>query len=206
MAKKSHMDRGVVIFENPWLEKLTKVHPVGPFLFWTPIILGLFYISSTYFTLNLIEYISCVLGGLFVWTFVEYALHRWVFHLESKNPDVARWIYVIHGNHHDDPYDWYRGVMPIAPAVIYSGLLFLLFTLVLGVKYSIPFFGSFMLGYLLYDYIHFGTHHFTPRTWLGRKLRQYHLKHHVHDDKIFGVSSPLWDIVLGTFKTNKKHS
>ncbi len=61
------------------------------------------------------------------------------------------------------------------------------------------FFASFMIGYLCYDYIHYATHHFPMTSKAGRFLKVYHLKHHhQHVPGRFGVSSPLWDLLLGS--------
>ncbi len=57
-----------------------------------------------------------------------------------------------------------------------------------------------MTGYLAYDWTHYYTHHFRPRRGLGKWLRTYHLRHHYHDpNAYFGISSPLWDLLFGTF-------
>jgi sterol desaturase/sphingolipid hydroxylase (fatty acid hydroxylase superfamily) len=52
---------------------------------------------------------------------------------------------------------------------------------------------------VVYDSIHYATHHFTMRSGIGKFLKEYHLRHHYHDDHTaYGVSSPLWDVVFGT--------
>ena len=61
------------------------------------------------------------------------------------------------------------------------------------------FFGGFLIGYLLYDYIHFYTHFVTPKSRIGKGLRKRHLQHHFAGDDIwYGVSSPFWDYVFRT--------
>ena len=62
-----------------------------------------------------------------------------------------------------------------------------------------PFCGGFIIGYLIYDYIHYSTHHFPMRSGLAKYLKHYHLKHHYSGEGgRYGVSSPLWDWVFGT--------
>ena len=46
--------------------------------------------------------------------------------------------------------------------------------------------GSFLIGYLIYDGIHFYTHHATPKNKVGKYIRKMHLIHHVRDDVMFG--------------------
>ncbi|HUT20178.1 MAG TPA: hypothetical protein VM366_13565 [Anaerolineae bacterium] len=46
---------------------------------------------------------------------------------------------------------------------------------------------------------HFATHHFRVRWAAFQYIRRYHLHHHTQTpDQRFGVTSPLWDTVLGT--------
>jgi sterol desaturase/sphingolipid hydroxylase (fatty acid hydroxylase superfamily) len=60
-------------------------------------------------------------------------------------------------------------------------------------------FAGFATGYLAYDTIHFVTHHSSARSPLARIWKRRHFRHHYADStRDFGVSSPLWDIVLGT--------
>jgi len=52
---------------------------------------------------------------------------------------------------------------------------------------------------LAYDMLHYHVHHHTPRTPLGHKLRELHMRHHFQDDERgFGISAPYWDRVFGT--------
>jgi dihydroceramide fatty acyl 2-hydroxylase len=52
---------------------------------------------------------------------------------------------------------------------------------------------------VLYDTVHFALHHHTPKSRLGRRLRELHMRHHFEDhERGFGVSAPWWDIVFGT--------
>ena len=54
-----------------------------------------------------------------------------------------------------------------------------------------PFTAGFLAGYLAYDMIHYHVHHHKPRTRVGRKLRELHMRHHFQDhERGFGVSPP----------------
>ncbi|MGH7175588.1 MAG: hypothetical protein ACREGR_04505, partial [Minisyncoccia bacterium] len=50
---------------------------------------------------------SAVIAGVLAWTVIEYAVHRWVFHVYS----------VAHREHHIDE-DGFIGMSPIATAII----------------------------------------------------------------------------------------
>jgi sterol desaturase/sphingolipid hydroxylase (fatty acid hydroxylase superfamily) len=43
------------------------------------------------------------------------------------------------------------------------------------------------------------VHHHAPRSALGRRLRELHMRHHFQDDERgFGISAPYWDTIFGT--------
>ena len=46
--------------------------------------------------------------GMFFWTFLEYSLHRWIFHMDDNIPDHPLFIsihFLLHGVHHFLPMD-----------------------------------------------------------------------------------------------------
>ena len=92
-----------------------------------------------------------------------------------------------------------RLVMPPALSIP-LGLAFLaLFVLVFGTPAAYPLYAGLLVGYLTYDYTHYYLHHHTPKTRLGKRLREQHMRHHFQDHRYgFGVSSPLWDVVFRT--------
>jgi sterol desaturase/sphingolipid hydroxylase (fatty acid hydroxylase superfamily) len=91
--------------------------------------------------------------------------------------------------------------MPPFVSVILATLLFFSFRAIFGAVYVEPYFAGFLIGYLCYDYIHFSVHHFTPKTKLGKLLKQSHMHHHfITPNARWGVSSPFWDYVFGTLE------
>jgi sterol desaturase/sphingolipid hydroxylase (fatty acid hydroxylase superfamily) len=47
--------------------------------------------------------------------------------------------------------------------------------------------------------LHYHVHHHSPRTALGRKLRELHMRHHFQNhERGYGVSAPFWDYVFRT--------
>jgi sterol desaturase/sphingolipid hydroxylase (fatty acid hydroxylase superfamily) len=142
--------------------------------------------------------------GLFLWTFAEYILHRFIFHFPAKNAWQERLAFLFHGIHHKQPRVKTRLVMPpavsIPLALIFYGLFFLIFGILLGIPVWIsPIFAGFILGYITYDMMHYSTHHFPMRKGYFRMVRQQHMHHHFQTpDQRYGVSNPLWDYVFGT--------
>jgi sterol desaturase/sphingolipid hydroxylase (fatty acid hydroxylase superfamily) len=201
--KKPH--QSIRIFKSDFCEWFTHVHPITPLLIWVPVVLALFYKSYLDPQLNAWSVSGWVVLGLFIWTLTEYLLHRFIFHFPAINAFTARFVYTTHGLHHDDPVDPTRLVMPPFASVILAILLYGFFRWVFGPVYVNPFFASFLVGYLCYDYTHYAVHHFTPRTRYGKWVKQNHMAHHfVNPNARWGVSSPLWDHVFGTYEEAKQ--
>jgi sterol desaturase/sphingolipid hydroxylase (fatty acid hydroxylase superfamily) len=191
--------KSVQVFENPLLEKFTHSHPATPFVLWIPFVGWLLWRSVYVLHLNFSVLSTLAVGGLFGWTFLEYFLHRFVFHYEGTHPWSQRLHFLIHGIHHVDPNDPTRLVMPPAGGIILASLLFVFLRFLLGDVLAQPFFAFMLIGYLFYDFTHFAVHHFRPRTGVGKMLKHHHMQHHfVNPNSRWGVSSPLWDFVFGT--------
>ena len=190
--------RSIQIFKNPFLERCTHVHPLTPLIIWGPFIGTLLWNSPD---LSLPEWILCPLAGLLFWTLTEYLLHRFVFHFPARSKTGKSLILLFHGHHHNDPSDPTRLVMPPLPAIIFTTIFYFIFKATLPDRFLFPFMAFFMIGYLMYDYIHYASHHFQMKFKPGNFLKHHHLLHHFSDQTCrFGVSSPLWDYVFGTFK------
>lgn len=178
------------------MERLSHVHPAVPVLLYAPVVATFGWRALA--THGATTALGLLLGGVLLWTFVEYALHRWVFHYEPSSTWGKRIHFLSHGVHHDYPRDSTRLVMPPAVSVPLALLFWGAFTL-LAASAADGLFAGFVLGYLLYDMIHFATHHWSMDSRIGRALKRYHSLHHYDDEhRGFGVSSPLWDLVFGT--------
>jgi dihydroceramide fatty acyl 2-hydroxylase len=185
------------LFKSEFLNFFSRVHPSIPAIIFVPVIVAMEWIGidNGYSALAMIGFVAI---GLFVWTLTEYWLHRLVFHWEPDNAFGRRMHFIIHGIHHDHPNDKMRLVMPPSVSVPLAALFLLGFWLLLG-DAGFPIFGGFMAGYLFYDYTHYYVHHFVPKSNLGKKLREQHMRHHFQDHRFgYGVSSPLWDVAFRT--------
>lgn len=187
------------LFRNDFLESLTHVHPIVPLLFWSPFAGWLLWRTFDVHHLPLAAVSGIAVLGLVVWTLTEYLAHRFLFHFPARSR-LGKWlVFMFHGVHHDAPRDKTRLVMPPAGAVLLMLLFWLIFSLFVPHPWIEPFVAFFVIGYLIYDYIHYATHHFPMRNPVARYLKRYHMQHHFSgEDGRFGVSSPFWDIVFGT--------
>lgn len=147
--------------------------------------------------------------GWFIWTLLEYWLHRTLFHWTPPTAWGERFHFILHGVHHKWYQDRYRLVMPPAASiaigvVVWGSLVAIGLALSpwVGSGWTFGVFAGIMMGYLAYDMIHYYVHHGKPQSAMMKALRAHHSKHH-HNPKYaelkFGVSTTLWDHVFGTY-------
>ena len=193
------------LFRNRFLDFFSRIHPAVPAIIFGPVIVVLITLGARD-GIGTLETVLLVLAGLALWTLAEYWLHRKFFHWEPDNAFGRRMHFIIHGVHHDHPNDKLRLVMPPGASIPLAALFFGAFYLVFGLPTAYPLFGGFLVGYLAYDYTHYYLHHFVPKSDLGKRLREQHMRHHFQDHRYgFGVSSPLWDVVFGTLPRKRSH-
>jgi dihydroceramide fatty acyl 2-hydroxylase len=185
------------MFESDFMDRLSRVHPVVPLVIFIPAIAVLFALGQE--GNPPLAVAGLLLAGWLFWTLTEYWLHRLVFHFEPENGIGARLHWIIHGVHHDHPNDPLRLVMPPSVSVPLAVVFYLGFAAVLSTPDAYLYMAGFLAGYLTYDMTHFHVHHHSPRTKLGKLLRELHMRHHFQDDtRGFGVSAPFWDYVFRT--------
>jgi dihydroceramide fatty acyl 2-hydroxylase len=192
------------LFENRLLDFFSRIHPAVPALIFVPVIAALVWLGASDGQ-GALEIVLLLAAGIALWTLAEYWLHRKFFHWKPDNAIGRRMHFIIHGVHHDHPNDKLRLVMPPGASIPLAALFFGLFYLVLGLPTALPTFAGFLIGYLVYDYTHYYVHHFVPKSDLGKRLREQHMRHHFQDHRYgFGVSSPLWDVVFRTLPRSRR--
>ncbi len=193
------------MFESRVLDALSRVHPAVPVIIFAPLIAAL--VAWSLSRVSVLVTLGLFAGGYALWTLFEYWLHRIVFHFEPEKGIGARLHWIIHGVHHDHPNDPLRLVMPPAVSVPLAAIVFAVLYVIFGAGYAPGLVAGFYAGYLVYDMIHYYLHHFQPRGWLGRMLRERHMRHHFQDDtKGFGISAPYWDEVFRTSTRARRSS
>ncbi|KIW81626.1 hypothetical protein Z517_04652 [Fonsecaea pedrosoi CBS 271.37] len=141
--------------------------------------------------------------GLFLWTLVEYLLHRFLFHIDDYLPDHSVFLtlhFLLHGIHHYLPMDKYRLVMPPTLFLILATPFYKLAHFVFWYNWyvAITVFSGGIFGYVCYDCTHYWLHHHQLPAYV-RDLKKYHLAHHYQNFELgFGVTSKFWDYVWGT--------
>lgn len=207
---KSAKDETIRMFDSKGLEFFTRVHPIVPHALYWPVVAYLVYLSVKAGASGL--QIGLLLpAGVIFWTVSEYLLHRFFFHLHMENRLWKTIHFYIHGIHHDYPSDSKRLVMPpiasIPLAITFYFAIWGAFRLFTPSPFPRAwlFFAGFVIGYIIYDTIHYATHHLSWNNPTFVALKQFHLKHHFKDDTSrYGITSPFWDLVFATFKENKR--
>ncbi len=201
MAKRyvSNKDETVRMFRSDFLEFLSRVHFTIPLFVYLPVIGYFIYKGLFVFHLTYLSATSYFFFGIFIWSFAEYVLHRFVFHYCPPGEWGRRIHFVMHGVHHDYPSDSKRLVMPPGVSIPLAVGFYYLFLLLMP-GYMLPvFYSGFLFGYLIYDMTHYAIHHFNMHSKFWLAIKNHHMRHHYGDSHLgFGVSSSLWDYVFRT--------
>jgi sterol desaturase/sphingolipid hydroxylase (fatty acid hydroxylase superfamily) len=134
--------------------------------------------------------------GVFGWSFAEYAIHNWVGHLGRGRNEFSR----EHLKHHARGH-YFASARKKATAATPAILGMAIITgLVLGWSRGLAFTAGFAAAYVAYEVLHRRLHTHAPWGLYGRWARRHHFHHHFMDPRRnHGVTSPLWDFVLGTY-------
>lgn len=150
-----------------------------------------------YGRMHLLPAAFTVLCGLFAFTFIEYAAHRWLFHGHTGPFEVG------HTRHHVDPLGY--DALPFFMPPIFMCALGALFALAIPVGYALLLAGVIAAGYAAYGLSHVAIHVHRFKSPLMRRWAGFHNIHHYHPDANFGVTTGLWDFLLGTHYRRKPH-
>ena len=221
----SNKDESVRMFRSDFMEFLSHVHPAVPHLLYVPVVAVSLYMSYRG-GIGTGMGVTMFVCGLVVWSFTEYVIHRFAFHVPEEVDDRAKAItaslepgepvlghlgmrekvyFLMHGVHHFYPNDSLRLVMVPGVSVPLAIAFYFAFTIGLGSVLGPALFAGFVVGYLMYDTTHFVVHHHPCRGRISASLKKWHMRHHYVDpDSDYGVSSPAWDFVWGTWGGRKK--
>lgn len=191
-------ENSVRIFQNDFLDSLTKTHIAVPVSLFILYAIGLIIYTKRATDLGNLAIVGLFFGGWLLFTFVEYWVHRKVYHIPVTTAWRKRFQFVMHGAHHNEPKNKQRLAMPPALSIIVGTLLLVIFELILD-KFSFSFLAGFMVGYAGYLIVHYIVHIFRPPGNAFKALWTNHAIHHYKDHTVmYGVSSPIWDYVYGT--------
>jgi len=193
-------DETIRIFDNSFLDWCSRIHWTFPLMVWVPVVLFSLWKAIFDFEYSILMTIAMFFVGIFIWTFSEYMMHRFVFHYHPTSQFGKKIHFLMHGIHHDYPNDSKRLVMPPLMSALLSIPFFALFYYGFGGQgATFAAFAGLVTGYLAYDMLHYAVHHAQWKNTYFENLKKQHMAHHyVHPDQVFGVSSTFWDIIFGT--------
>jgi dihydroceramide fatty acyl 2-hydroxylase len=152
--------------------------------------------------------LALIVAGILSWQLIEYGLHRYIFHYSARSDFGQKLVYAAHLSHHDNP----RAPSKFLSGFVLSAPVATAYWLLLYLASGSAHFATYLLigvgvGYISYQLLHFQAHHRRPRLRVFRYLQTYHMLHHYRTPELrFGVTSPLIDLVLGTFRPVRKRS
>ena len=153
-----------------------------------------------------------VIYGFIAQFFVEYVMHRFLYHREPPTEQGAfNGLYRTHIGHHEFPADpeyftgddhWFAVRFGLTSVVLHTLILwpFLGFGSAILIAWVALWFGS-VTAFAFYEFCHTLAHLNVPKGWVGKKLTHEHLRHHFNDhDSNFHVSLGMgWiDTLFGT--------
>jgi sterol desaturase/sphingolipid hydroxylase (fatty acid hydroxylase superfamily) len=126
-------------------------------------------------------------AGLFTWTLLEYAIHGWMGHR------FATFVTPIHHVHHRDP----RAVFALGAWL--PAMLPILVGVALGARGWTVFYAGILIGFAIYEVLHYRMHFSVPLCRAEARMRTHHLIHHYCAPELcFGVTTAMWDRVFQT--------
>ncbi|KAI5674809.1 hypothetical protein M9H77_15173 [Catharanthus roseus] len=189
---------GPRFFQSDFWEFLTRTKWWIIPIIWLPIVFWLIF-KSIRMGHTFAHIALMLLFGICIWTLVEYILHRFVFHMQTRTYWGNTIHYLFHGFHHKHPMDGLRLVFPPLGAAAICYPIYNVAKLVTSPSTLPALFGGGLLGYVMYDMTHYFMHHGQPSLEPLKNLKKYHLNHHFRaQNRGFGVTSLLWDKVFGT--------
>ena len=171
------------LFRSNFLEFFSHITPQVVLIIWVPVAL-FFAIRGIALTAQAgapwWHLPLCFGAGWFVWTFVEYVVHRFVFHYHPSTERIKKVFFTFHGVHHAQPMCKTRLVMPPVMSVPLSVLFYALFWVVIARLIGRPLwfdavFSGFAIGYIIYDIVHYLLHHAKSQKGYLAMCRRQHM-------------------------------
>ena len=135
-----------------------------------------------------------VLLGFAIWNSLEYVFHRYIFHERILPKKLNRIMSYDHIYHHRKPKSLKNLFLPIWLTSSISAVIILILLLIFSGANVFWAYVGVVLGYFLYECMHYSAHHLTSKLPFLKQMRAYHAKHHhSNPNAYFMVSFPLFD-------------
>jgi len=134
-----------------------------------------------------------LLAGMVIFEAMEYGVHRFVHWWKSR----------VHFGHHEQPASLDLVFLPAPMHLVMLPLHGYAYLALTGdLLATAALLAGNLVGLLYYEWVHYVAHiPVVPMTRWGRWMKKIHLLHHHKNEAFyFGVSTPLFDVLFGTWK------
>jgi sterol desaturase/sphingolipid hydroxylase (fatty acid hydroxylase superfamily) len=140
--------------------------------------------------------VAALLGAL-TWTLMEYCIHRWMGHDRRFRRSLFGREHVRHHAEGDYFAPTSKKAIVVAIVAVVFGAPAWLVAGAAGLAWTAGLLGL----YIGYELLHRREHTHAGIGAYGRWARRHHFHHHFVDPHTnHGVTSPLWDLVFGTYR------
>ncbi|XP_019711179.1 dihydroceramide fatty acyl 2-hydroxylase FAH1 isoform X2 [Elaeis guineensis] len=190
---------GPRFFANDFLEMFTRTKWWVIPVVWIPVVCWLMSMSIC-MGHTVPQVAQMVVGGILLWTLIEYTLHRFLFHMKLQaTGQIPYIIFFMDAIISTRWMDYALFSHQLQQLFLVWAPIWSLIRLLTTPTTAPAIFGGGLLGYVMYDCTHYYLHHGQPSKDTARNMKKYHLNHHYRiQNKGFGITSSLWDVVFGT--------
>jgi len=148
---------------------------------------------SIYYSNDIFASIALFIIGVILFTFLEYAVHAWLFH---KNHPLKIFI-EGHANHHKNPFSY--DAMPFFMSLIIAAFFSWILHLIMPNSDAFALVGGMALGYFNYSIMHHIMHRRELKSNYWRYMQEFHFVHHKKPLFNHGITTDIWDRVFNTY-------
>ncbi len=137
--------------------------------------------------------------GAGTWSLAEHLIHENLGHRFAKTRNAFSREHV---RHHATTSYFAATSKKVAAAALTTAVIAPVAIHVAGLSIGAAYTAGFVATYASYEILHRRAHTHPPKTRYGRWLRRHHFHHHFHNPAVnHGVTSPIWDHLMGTQQT-----
>jgi len=150
-------------------------------------------ILSIYYSKDIWASIAFFIVGVLFFTFLEYAVHAWLFH---KDHPLKVFI-EGHAHHHQNPFSY--DAMPFFMSALIAAIFVWIFHFIMPLPDAMALVGGMALGYFNYGIMHHIMHRREFKSKYWRYMQEFHFVHHKKPLLNHGITTDIWDRVFGTY-------
>jgi sterol desaturase/sphingolipid hydroxylase (fatty acid hydroxylase superfamily) len=148
---------------------------------------------SLYYSEDVFASIALFAFGILFFTFIEYAVHAWLFHKSH----FAKVFIEGHANHHKNPFSY--DAMPFfLPVLIFYGFVLLL-SIVIPQSDAFAILAGMSFGYFSYGIMHHVMHRREFKSPYWKYMQEFHFIHHKKPLLNNGITTDIWDRIFDTY-------